>query len=187
MAGLYSSGETGMIVNGTGHRPFQQDKKTKLWVSKLEFPGAPGNSRQLYDRLTDLAYAWLSRHPEVDTVISGCAMGWDLALARGALKAGKKLHMYVPYNGHGQTWKTFYKQEHNELLTLADYIYAPDVPFSVGALLKRNEDMVNAADMCLALWDGTPGGTGSCVKYAEKVGKPVVNLWDYWNKHKEKK
>ena len=31
-----------------------------------------------------------------------------------------------------------------------------------------------------ALWDGSDGGTGACVKYAERVGRIWVNLWDEW-------
>jgi len=30
----------------------------------------------------------------------------------------------------------------------------------------------------LALWDGTRGGTFNCVRYTERVGKPIVNVWD---------
>ncbi len=37
----------------------------------------------------------------------------------------------------------------------------------------RNEYMVDRADLVLALWNGTPGGTGNCVRYARTRGVPV--------------
>lgn len=178
-----------MVINGTGHRPFQFDKKTNKWISKLEFTNdngvlIKGNSRELYDRLVDLASAWLRKHHEVDIVIQGGAMGWDLALGRAALLEKREMHFYVPFKGHGQDWKTFYKEEHNDLLASAHHVHAPDVPFSVKELLKRNEDMVNGADMVLALHDGSPGGTSSCLKYAESVKKPHENLWGMWERYR---
>jgi len=42
----------------------------------------------------------------------------------------------------------------------------------------RNIWMVDNCDLVLALWDGSDGGTGNCIKYANKIGKPIVNLWD---------
>jgi hypothetical protein len=176
-------------INGTGHRSFQKDKKTGLWISKLAYTNdngefVSGNSRELFDRLVALARSWLVRNPEYTTVISGMALGWDLGLARAAILEGRKLHAYVPHRGHGQDWKTFYKAEHNELLEIADYVFAPDVEFSVSALLQRNKDMVNSSDSVLALWDGTSGGTARCIEYAESVGTPVVNLWPSWERYR---
>lgn len=176
-------------INLSGHRPFQKDKKTGLWISKLEYTRddgvlVKGNSGDLYLRLIDLFRTYFERNPQIDTVISGCAMGVDLAGAKAAQILGLKTHMYVPYTGHGQDWKTFYKEEHNLIIEAADYVYAPNVPFSVTALLKRNEDMVDNADSVLALWDGSPGGTASCIRYAKSVDKEYVNLWKTWDKYK---
>lgn len=36
-----------------------------------------------------------------------------------------------------------------------------------------NEDL---ADKVIAVWDGTKGGTGNCVKYAEKCGKEIIRI-----------
>lgn len=177
------------IVNLSGHRPFQFDKKTGKWISKLEYTNdegrlIKGNSRELYNRLVDLAEAYYRAHPEIEAVIGGCAMGWDLAGQRAAVNLGIPMHAYVPYVGHGQEWNTFYKEEHNELVSLASYIFAPDVSFSPAALLQRNRDMVDASDMTLALFDGSGGGTAHCVNYALSQGKPVVNLWPSWIKYR---
>lgn len=34
--------------------------------------------------------------------------------------------------------------------------------------------MVDRCDRLIAVWDGSNGGTGNCVKYAKEVGKPIV-------------
>ena len=39
---------------------------------------------------------------------------------------------------------------------------------------KRNEYMVDNADIVIAVWDGSKGGTGNCVKYAERLGRRII-------------
>jgi uncharacterized phage-like protein YoqJ len=41
---------------------------------------------------------------------------------------------------------------------------------------KRNEWMVDHAQMVIAVWDGSSGGTANCVKYALKQGKRVWQI-----------
>lgn len=43
-------------------------------------------------------------------------------------------------------------------------------------LQKRNEWLVDRVDTLLAVWTGRPGGTANCVRYAERVGKPVIRV-----------
>ena len=48
--------------------------------------------------------------------------------------------------------------------------------FSMASYQRRNEFMVDAADVLAAFFDGSPGGTANCVRYANKVGKKVVRF-----------
>lgn len=176
-----------MIVNLTGHRNIQN--VDGVWISKLAYPGADGNSRKLYNRLIDLFTAYYKKHPEIEVIITGMALGTDLGGARAALNLGIPVHSYIPYKGHGDTWKSFYKEEHASILSMASYVYSPDVEFSREALLQRNRDMVDNSDYTLALWDGSRGGTGACVRYAiEKRGEDAwgENLWPSWVKYRER-
>lgn len=53
-------------------------------------------------------------------------------------------------------------------------IHKPDYKAHLqGAPIRRNEDMVNACDAVLAVWDGKSKGTKYTVDYALKKGKPV--------------
>lgn len=44
------------------------------------------------------------------------------------------------------------------------------------APLKRNEEMVNAADTVLAIWDGVSRGTKYTLDYAQKKGKNIIEI-----------
>ena len=39
---------------------------------------------------------------------------------------------------------------------------------------KRNRYMVDQADVLIAVWDGSPSGTGKTVRYAHQQGKSVT-------------
>lgn len=45
--------------------------------------------------------------------------------------------------------------------------------FTNVAYQMRNEFMVDAADILVAFFDGSPGGTANCVRYAKEAGKEV--------------
>ena len=46
--------------------------------------------------------------------------------------------------------------------------------FSMASYQRRNEFMVDAADVLAAFFDGSQGGTANCVRYAQRVGKKIV-------------
>lgn len=51
-----------------------------------------------------------------------------------------------------------------------------DEEYKPWLMQKRNEFMVDRVDTVLAVWDGSDGGTGNCVKYAKKIGKHMLRL-----------
>ena len=80
---------------------------------------------------------------DTDEIVSGGARGIDTCARNYALKNDLKLTEFRPeYNKYGR-----------------------------GAPLKRNETIVNYADMVLAFWDGESRGTKFVINYCEKVGK----------------
>lgn len=53
-------------------------------------------------------------------------------------------------------------------------VFKPDYArFGKTAPLKRNEEMVELADIVLAIWDGKSRGTKHTVDYATKIGKEI--------------
>lgn len=47
------------------------------------------------------------------------------------------------------------------------------IKYKRAAPLKRNEIIVDIADLVIAIWDGKSRGTKYVIDYAKKVGKPI--------------
>jgi uncharacterized phage-like protein YoqJ len=155
-----------MIICGTGHRP-----------DKLG-----GYGEEVHERIITLATHWLVdniKDPDKDRVVSGGALGWDQALARAARVLGFDYWMYLPFKDFDSKWPIASRDMLAHLCSNARAVkYICEEGYAPWKMQKRNEAMVDAADLVLALWNGTPGGTANCIRYAEKVGKPIVNLWE---------
>lgn len=161
-----------MIAAGTGHRPQHLGQ---------------GNPSRIEDRLHDLASAVLKKlKPE--KVISGMALGWDLALAQAAIWQGIPLIAAVPFVGQESRWQPAQKDQYHFLLRLAESKVVvteqrPVEMFEVAiAMQKRNVWMVDNCDLLVALFNGEPGGTANCVKYSTKIDRKIFNCWGSWAK-----
>lgn len=121
-----------------------------------------------------------------DTFITGGALGFD-TVAFFVIESLKKDYPHIknilaiPFIGQESVWKSSVDIErYNRMKTLAtDYIVVDAIPkYSVNGfgpkLNKRNHYMVDNSDLVVALWDGTAGGTGNCVKYAAKQNKKIL-------------
>ena len=150
-----------LIVAGTGHRP-----------DKLG-----GYGPRAASVLFDLAFYEL-KYISPDAVISGMAIGWDQALAAAALHIGVPLWAYVPFRGQEVLWPPSAQRAYKKILNEAESVdYICDPGFAAWKMQERNKAMVDDCTKVLALWDGSAGGTGNCVKYANRQGKPVLNCW----------
>lgn len=113
-----------------------------------------------------------------DFVISGMALGWDLALAEACDWVNIPFVAYLPCKGQAAAWSEQFQNLYENLLTYADKIVVVSPEYTPVCMQERNRRMVDNADHILALWNGSPGGTSNCIRYAEKIGRPVTNLWE---------
>lgn len=147
-----------MKIFGTGHRPEHCD------LNQVE--------------MVDLAESSLSEFA-VDTIICGMAAGWDLALGQAAMSLDLKVWSVRPWAGHRP--RVADEHAYNEIERYAErHVITNDSLSYPGpwAYQVRNEWMVDNGDLGLALWNGKKsGGTWNCIKYADRVGKPVENVW----------
>ena len=160
-----------MIVAGTGHRP-----------DKLG-----GYSDAAHERLVTVACSALGDlRGDVSRVISGGALGWDQALAEAALRLELPLTLALPFAGFWSKWPKK-SQDYLELLvSRADkVVYVCEPGYAAWKMQHRNKYMVDECYAVLALWNGTDGGTANCVRYAYKVGKPLINVWDKYKEMNE--
>lgn len=151
-----------MIVAATGHRP----NKTNGY--------GPDAARSLQS----LARAGLELL-QPSGVIVGMALGWDTAVGWAAVSLGLPVHAAVPFPGQESRWPEASRRDFKRLLSAcASVTEVCPGPYSAHLMQVRNEWMVDRAQVVLALWNGTPGGTANCVRYAETRGVPVANVWD---------
>lgn len=156
-----------MIIAATGHRP-----------DKLG-----GYGEDVLDRLTEFACVHLQRLPEPPVrVISGLAQGWDTAVALAAIQLGYPLITAEPF-GIATKWPHAALQRYAFISSKARTAYVIGDSYHISNYQKRNAWMVDHAEQIVALWNGSPGspgGTANCIAYAEKVKRPIDNLWDRW-------
>lgn len=141
----------------TGHRP------NKLWGYDLNNPPYQ-KLQQLFEQIltdTGCTDAW-----------TGMALGADTVFAHAVLALRDKnlpirLHCAIPCRGQSSRWSAGAVREYDQILQLADSIVlVTDAPYSPRLMQVRNEYMVNHSDFVIAVWNGTPGGTANCVRYA---------------------
>lgn len=149
----------------TGHRP-----------NKLG-----GYSEAVTDRLIALGERAL-RDFGVSRGIVGMALGWDMAVAQSCVNLGIPFVAAIPFAGQESRWPTESQRRYHALLALADSveIISPG-SYSNAAMHRRNEWMVDHSQRLVSLHDGSPGGTGSCVKYAQSRQVEVCNMWPFWS------
>jgi uncharacterized phage-like protein YoqJ len=153
-----------IIFAATGHRP------NKLGGYGINVAG----------ELRHLAMAYLFQH-RPDMVISGMALGWDLAWAEAAIQLGIPIIAAVPFKGQESAWPAESQFTYNLVLGRSHHVEVVcDGGYAAYKMQKRNEWMVDKCTALIALWDGSAGGTANCVKYAEGH-KSIVNLWPYWD------
>lgn len=114
----------------------------------------------------------------VESLISGMAIGVDMIFATLALRLEIPLIAAVPFKGQESRWnketQQFYHIILNHPFTTTHILSEGD--FAVWKMHRRNEWMVDNCDLLIAVWDGSEGGTGSCVKYAEKKRKKIIYI-----------
>lgn len=157
-----------MIIAGTGHRP------DKLCIHPSM------NDQAVHDWLVSLAMTYLAQM-EPDMVISGMALGWDQALAKAAMISGVPFIAAVPFSGQERRWPASDQAHYHSLLAAAHTVeVVSSGDYEPVKMEIRNRWMVNRAHRVVALWDGSPGGTGNCIRYARKRKAEIDNLWTRW-------
>jgi uncharacterized phage-like protein YoqJ len=156
-----------MTATFTGHRP------NKLGGYK------PEDNKELLWRLHDAVVEHIEKY-KVDTWITGMALGVDQWGAKIVLKLRETTHpnlkliCAIPCKNHEKNWNKQSQKEWQDIVDKADQvIYTSEDDYAPYLMMKRNEWMCNHSQYILAVWDGTDGGTGNCVKYAEKQDKNI--------------
>lgn len=152
------------VMAVTGHRP-----------DKLG-----GYSQEAYAKLIAFA-ARMLRFYNPSEVITGMAMGWDMAVAAACTYENVPFIAAVPFLGQESRWTQEWRATYEVLLKRAkrvQIVCAGD--YAVWKMQARNQWMVDNADFVVALWNGSEGGTANCVAYAQQKNKPIKQVWASW-------
>ena len=138
----------------TGHRP-----------QKLNRSAIPKIKLVLLDRVKELH----EQHNDLE-LITGMALGVDTWFAEVAIKLDIPLHAVLPFEGQDKRWKYRDRTKYRYILDNTSSITICNSAFSRQSYLDRNIAMVEMADECIAVWDGSTSGTGHAVNVAKVKG-----------------
>lgn len=155
-----------MILGLTGHR---QNKMGGYDDSKNKYGQIKFRLLQIFSELKPAK------------IISGMAIGVDQWAVEAALELKIPVLALIPCAAQESKWPGKVQERYKEML--ADIIlaggevkYISDKPYTNICMQVRNEAIVSNADMMLAVWDGSSGGTGNCVSAANIAKKHVMIL-----------
>lgn len=125
--------------------------------------------------LEEIIAGGLSIHPHL-TLHSGMALGADTVWAQAIVRQ-KALHpdrisfvAEIPVLTQPDRWPGAEdRRRWAELKDSADRVHVYANSYTVQCLHDRNRGMISAADLVLAIWNGTPsGGTAGAVRFARQ-------------------
>lgn len=155
-----------MIVAFTGHRPDKLPNKETGY--KLPNPTYVKVCKQIEENLIKL---------KPEKVISGMALGVDQWAAFIAHKLKIPFLAATPFENQESKWPIESQQIFHKLIKLAaEIVVVSEGGYAANKMQIRNEWMVDHCDILIAVWDGTPGGTANCVKYAQSVKKQIIYI-----------
>jgi len=116
-------------------------------------------------------------HPDL-LVISGGALGVDQFAAEACISLRIPFVFILPFPVPviSARWPAAARSHLISLVNHAVRTYIIQREFSMSAYQLRNEAMVNHCDLLCTVFNGSPGGTANCVRYAQQVNKPVYTI-----------
>ena len=160
--------ERGRTMSGkrcmfTGHRRIERQHGVQL-SKRLD---------ELIDRLVSEGYT--------DFCVGG-AIGFDTVVALKVLEKKCqyefiRLCLYLPCHNQDRGWSDTLKRAYYYVLKNADSVQYASEEYVTGCMQKRNRQMVDDSEICVAYCGSSSGGTAYTVAYAKKKGIDVINLY----------
>jgi len=109
------------------------------------------------------------------TLITGMALGIDTLFAQIAIDNNIPFIAAIPCKFQDSKWRSENKLLYNALINhpLCTKHWISQTPYTKECMSMRNEWMVDNCDLLIAVWDGSPGGTANCIRYAKDRVKMV--------------
>ena len=163
-----------MIVSFTGHRP---DKIAEWHLS-------PERTEVAIRKRLSQELLRLVHEQGATSFMSGMAPGFDLwaadevlrLRAEGRLGQGVRLVLAIPYPHFERSFGAEFRGLYEYILERADEVIYVAPGYHHGCYRNRNAFLAESADVLLAYYEGTEGGTRQTIRMATKGQKRVINL-----------
>jgi len=155
----------------TGHRPpslpFRFNEKDERCI-------------RLKEKLRELIIEKIEKD-KVSHFISGMALGVDIYAAEIILDLKKQysnliLEAAIPCLNQTEKWSREQQDRYFAIHNRCDKTTVIQREYTSSCMQKRNKYMVDQADFVIAVWNGSPSGTGKTVRYALSKGKNITAL-----------
>lgn len=153
-----------LILGITGHRPHK-------------LGGYNDTTNRSKDIKLKMSEYFSQAKPEC--IVSGMALGVDQWAVEVALKLGIKVAALIPCLAQDSKWPTDSRIKYANLLDQitkagGSLEYVTNEKYSLSCMQLRNKRIVEYATQMFAVWDGTSGGTGNCVRLAKQANRSIM-------------
>lgn len=111
---------------------------------------------------------------------NGGALGFDTVCALDIITLKEnfdiKLHLILPCKDQDEKWTVNQRNAYSFILDNADSIEYVSEKYENGCMQVRNKLLVDKSDIIIAYCKRQSGGSYFTVKYAEKIGKEIINI-----------
>ena len=113
--------------------------------------------------------------------ISGMAIGVDMICAEVILDLKSKypyitLECAIPCETQANKWTEKYRDRYFSIIEMSDKETLLQTHYTADCMHKRNRYMVDNSDYVIAVWNGSPSGTGKTVLYAKENNKEIIQI-----------
>lgn len=155
----------------TGHRPDKLTSNRRAY--NLNHPIRVWIRQQIKAQLLTLK----AIYPDLEVIVGG-ALGVDTDAAIVAMELCIPHHFYAPCHEQFKVWPQESKDMwlvHWNAAKTSRYIHEGPY-YGPNCMQKRNEAMVDDANLLISVWNGSAGGTNNCIQYARTKGKEIINF-----------
>ncbi len=156
-----------MILGVTGHRPKYLPGQYSDYTNEVLLKISEG----------------IIKKYQPDIIISGFALGFDIAMTEAAINNNISVVAAIPFVGQEKRWTKSQQEKYHRLLEKSEKVIVSEGSYSAAKMMFRNQFIVDFSDEMFCLWNGDKNsGTGNAVTEAMKQGKNVKNFWNAFNK-----
>ncbi len=154
----------------TGHRPVKLP-----WGENENDPRCAALKQEL-GRVLEAVYGRGFRH-----FLCGMAQGSDLMFGKAVLSLRQrypdvKLEAAVPYPGQADEWDEAQRERYRNLLERCEIETVVQHGYTQVCMHRRNRYMVERSSLLIAVYDGSPGGTGYTIVQAMRKGLELIQI-----------